>query len=1202
MKRIYLTILIVFASALQTYADISKDSDKWLKTTISSNKTIEFDVNSPTEIQLSGTITINAGYTLTILNKSGKTITITKTSNSTMFTVKGSLVIEGEKDHNIVLDGGADYYFSEDDYSLEAGEELTGKCISSSGYLNLKHVTIQNCNNYTSDGGAIQVSTTKQTILDSCLIQKCTAWRGSAIVINANNADPEVCAVKIQNSTITQCVTGGYSEPSQNNPGGAIRTFAGVSSSLYLTNVTMSWNYSRREEEEFEESPVDLFHDGNGGALFWNGRKKETTTCYIDGCTFEHNKCDDNGGAIKAQGSIVFRNNVTTISNNTAPLGAGMYIEGYTGTDATNIVANLTYDLNEYLKITDNNTVSFTEYTGETVPGKGAGIYFDFGPKMTLKKGSEITVNLNGAQINNNHSDQPGGLGGGIYYIENSLEGKEYKFNIFLNHGEVKENSAAGDGGGIYVSKGDVTYSIPEEGEEEGKPIVVSRNTATNGAGIYIKDGDLHIANGTITKNIVNGTGNGGGIYIENGDFTIEDGEISGNKLTSGQGAGVYIVGSRNNGQFTMNGGQIKGNQTSGNDGGGVYINGGSFTLNSGSITGNKAKDGAGVYLYNGNFNLVSGDISKNIASGNGGGVYLIGENCTYRLKDGKIKNNISQNGGGVYLVNGSFTLAESNADKGSISGNTAKIDGGGVYIAGSGSFTMNGGTVVSNTATTQNGGGIYLNGGNFTLVNGGIKNNSSNANGGGAFLYGGTFSMSDGEISGNSSTSNGGGVCIVNNGNFIMTAGKIIGNGKSVTEDAKKEEADAEGEEEVVTQNGGGVYLDGGTLNVTEGIISQNASRVNGGGLYIMNGTVTMGNEEEKKNGSILGNTCGEYGGGVYVHNSSGTTKTVQFNGGLLSGNHAKYGGGVCVDGDILMTIGNVEIATNTAINGGGVCLMNAAYMKFGKGQIKGNKAITDNRFATGYRREINEIEGFGGGIHLSTGTTLVFESATNLGLFGNLADNGGDEIFANGNSTSVDLPDVTYMALTDYPGASNLKWIEDYPNNDQNYGHGTKLKGTVWDNDQTNLRYRETISQNAPIYNLSGATEKNKKYICFALGYEVIYITITRHGLGIGESAIYHLRKNDANDFKIILTGDGTEHVTKKAAVTAGEWTVSETGWSWVWDLKVTDLEGNDIEGGSITKDIAEEANRTFIFKGTKKDGLPMNSEAVVINTMGI
>ena len=52
--------------------------------------------------------------------------------------------------------------------------------------------------------------------------------------------------------------------------------------------------------------------------------------------------------------------------------------------------------------------------------------------------------------------------------------------------------------------------------------------------------------------------------------------------------------------------------------------------------------------------------------------------------------------------------------------------------------------------------------------------------------------------------------------------------------------------------------------------------------------------------------------------------------------GNDAKYGNGICVDGNISLNIGNIEIASNEAINGGGVCLMNNAQMTFSEGQIR--------------------------------------------------------------------------------------------------------------------------------------------------------------------------------------------------------------------------------------------------------------------------
>lgn len=1180
MKRIctliYMISAFLFSGSLSIcYAQLSSEGE-WKATTI--NAITSPDTTTPVirltgDVTMKGSITVSSGYTLTIVNDSESPVTLSKKNNSssTLFTVSdgGCLIVQGSEGKEIIMDCGANLTWN--DYTLTQSSPYY-TCtdgIKNAGTLDLSYVTLQNYLFNSSYHGAINVTSVNgTTTLDHCTIAKCRSGAGAAIYLaNSSATDPEATRVSVSNSTITQCITG---NSATNNSGGAIRTLGSTVANLYLTNVTFSYNSSLRNPE-FDNT---LKKSANGGALFWNGRGHANTTCYIDGCLFEYNKCENNGGAIKAQGSLIFQNNKTIIRHNEAPYGAGIFIEGYTG--GHGFLSNITYALNEHLEVTDNIATSY-EFNGVNYPSKGGGIHFDFGSDMTLATNSTITVEMAGAIIKNNHVVGEGGLGGGIFYEDEAPTSKKYTFNINLNHGVVMQNTASGNGGGVYVSKGEVKSQ-----KVEGNTLLVDQNVAAlNGGGIYIKNGSLSLADGSITQNTLSGEGNGGGICIENGNFTIGAGEVSSNTVASGLGAGVYIVGSNGKGNFTMNGGEIKGNTTSSNNGGGVYINGGNFILNAGSITENESADGGGVYLNNGNFDLIDGEISNNVATGNGGGVYLIGENCIYKLKNGSILENEAENGG-VYLANGSFILADSIEDQGSISKNTSTAYGGGVYIAGDGDFTMNGGTVVENSTSGEDGGGIYLNGGNFILNDGYIKDNAANSRGGGVYLYGGRFLMEDGVISGNLSRSDGGGACIVNNGDFIMNDGDITGNGKDKSGVA-------------LTMNGGGVFLDGGSLTVTAGNISSNASTDNGGGVYIMNGTVNMGA------GMIKENHCGLYGGGVYVFNSSADTKTVNFNGGTMVGNTAMYGGGVCVDGRIDLNIGNVEIAENSATNGGGVCLMNNAFMNFGVGQIKNNTAAKQSSrvYNTAYGVAINAVEGVGGGVYLDSNTKLVFNYAENLGLFGNKADTGGNEIFANGDGTLVDLPDVTYMALGGYPGASNLKWIEDYPTNDPNYDKGTKLKGTVWDADKTNLRYEETISQNAYIYNLSGAVNQSEKYICFALGYEVIYITITRFGLKKGESAVYHLRKNDANDFKIIMTGDGSESITKRVAVTAGEWTIEETGWSWAYDI--TDENGTALTDRKLVRDIADEENRIFVFRGVPQTSLPLHHESISINIMG-
>lgn len=873
----------------------------------------------------------------------------------------------------------------------------------------LTNCQIKSCNAGSNGGGLNIANNISHTIFDGCTIESCQAQLGAAIMIagGGKTIDPKNCEVRINDSTIKGCLSGGGNT---NNSGGAIRTYGSTVSNLYLTRVTFTENHSQRNKNYQDYQDV-----GNGGALFWNahGSDVDESFCYIEGCTFSNNKSDDNGGAIKSQGSIVFRNNPTTIENNEAPNGAGLYIEGYHGGADKGTKSTISYDLNEQMIVKDNTA---PQNTATGTPGKGAGIHFIFGENMDLADESEITVTLSGATIQDNTAY---GLGGGIYF-ENSTTNATYKIEINLDEGTVQGNTATDKGGGIYIQKGDVQ-----------------------------SDTKLQIA-----KNLAET--DGGGIYIDGGNLIVKGGEITENEAETGNGGGSYIVGG---GSFTMEGGKIESNRSIAGVGGGVYINGGNFTL-------------------------VGGAISNNTTELSGGGAYVIG--------------------GGSFTMNG-----------GKIETNSAtKSEGGGVFISGGGSFFMNGGEILSNQAQASNGGGAYIDNGAIIISEGSIKSNTAKL-------------------------------------------------------------------------NGGGVYLNGGNLQVTNGEILNNQAEANGGGISILNGTVNMGG------GSISSNTA-IYGGGVYVYNTpDAEERGVSFSGGSVSQNRATYGGGVCVDGNISLTIGNVEIAENVATNGGGVCLLNNAHMSFGKGQIKNNQANKKDEtlVSTGYQTDITELQGIGGGIYLNSNTALSFTEIDQLGLFGNMAELGADDIFANGQNTSVQLPIVTHMKLDGYPGAANLKWMEDYITNDTSYDKGTKKIGDAWNTSKTNKRYRIANSNNEKTYEVDGGTTFTN-YVCLAIGYEVIFITVKKEGLKTGESAIFNLTNESGVNFQVIMTGVEGQTITKKIYVPVGTWTVAETGWGWTYDM---------VES-SITKNIAEVADREFIFKNTKKsiDKL-IYDEAVKVNEMG-
>ena len=207
-------------------------------------------------------------------------------------------------------------------------------------------------------------------------------------------------------------------------------------------------------------------------------------------------------------------------------------------------------------------------------------------------------------------------------------------------------------------------------------------------------------------------------ITVTGGDLTIRDEQSS--TATDDSEAAPEKVG-------TITGG-------GGDKGAGIQVNGGSLTMEGGSITDNTAnKTGGGIYVTGGgNFTMDGGEISSN--------------KTTY--KNG---NNGNTGGAGVFVDNGTVIM-----ENGAIKNNTSAASGGGVYVkGGNSSFTMNGGEISGNNATHDGeGGGIYGKNNAVITMNGGkITENKANSSwgGGGVRVYDGSnFTMNDGEITGN--------------------------------------------------------------------------------------------------------------------------------------------------------------------------------------------------------------------------------------------------------------------------------------------------------------------------------------------------------------------------------------------------------------------------------------------------------------------
>ena len=205
-----------------------------------------------------------------------------------------------------------------------------------------------------------------------------------------------------------------------------------------------------------------------------------------------------------------------------------------------------------------------------------------------------------------------------------------------------------------------------------------------------------------------------------------------------------------------------------------------------------------------------------------------------------------------------------------SLSLQSITIDGSGAAVPGvagplihcAGNLQIGGGALLRNNLATSGtaGGGVYVaNGGTLALAAGGaVSGNAVSPTGG----YGG-------------------GVYVASGGGLTMTGGAIGGAGAGNT-----------------AYFGGGVYIDHAAANavsVSGGTISGNEAAQDGGGLYLNGGTVELTGAE------VRGNTA-NYGGGAYVNQSSGW---LSVRGTVIQGNSASaQGGGVFVQDDAKLLV----------------------------------------------------------------------------------------------------------------------------------------------------------------------------------------------------------------------------------------------------------------------------------------------------------
>lgn len=346
---------------------------------------------------------------------------------------------------------------------------------------------------------------------------------------------------------------------------------------------------------------------------------------------------------------------------------------------------------------------------------------------------------------------------------------------------------------------------------------------------------------------------------------------------------------------------------------------------------------------------------------------------------------------------NGTLTIKDSsNAQTGTVTGGYS-TKGGGILIHKNAVCTLEGGTLSGNFASNQ-GGGVYVqNGGKFYMKGAAVSKNTANVGGGIFNCFGGIVEIKDGNnvISGNTSVNHGGG--IVNygglnlQGDWEVTYNQAGTNGGGIYDHAKDWYSPyiSDG---IICGNkanyGGGIYVDSSLFNAYNVTIDNNTATTTGGGVLVTNGakggfsSCTITNNEAKNN----------YGGGVATFNGTSyfADKTVtEFVNCHVDSNTAKYaGGGYYISADNNdTTISEGTINSNTASTGGGIYSLsklklfmvtadgNTATVSEGGAALRISKEASVNGCTFSNNKASNSIKG--GAVTADCQTKLTIENS---------------------------------------------------------------------------------------------------------------------------------------------------------------------------------------------------------------------------------
>ena len=906
---------------------------------------------------------------------------------------------------------------------------------------------------------------------------------------------------------------------------------------------------------------------------------------------------EENGGAVYVENGTATLSG-GTVKNTNATNGGAFYVTGGTFRMTGGRILSASADTLGGAVCVVNGTAAIEDGTIETVSAPNGGAVVVTGGSFTMTGGTikDFRADENGGAIYvMGGTAQVGGTVTGSSQITEAVNGGAVYVgggSFEMTGGSITDCSASGAGGAVCVEKtgtvvgtakisdgtiknvfapngGAVAVtggSFTMTGGSISGVIASSDGTSPDGCGgaVYVVDGTAMVSGGTITGQADTAeAANGGGVYVEGGSFTMTGGTMENFNVTENGGM-VCIHG----GSAVIQGGTISGNTKATVDeaarGGAVYISdGGDFTISGeGNIINcNATESGGGVYLAGGSFTVSGGFFEGCTAAGDGGGVYL--GSGTFSMDGGEFLSCSAQNGGGVYLGGGTFSMAG-----GSFESCTAARDGGGVYLS-AGTFQMPGGTVQSCTA--ENGGGAYLAGGAFQMAGGIFETCRATANGGAVCIMNGTASISNGTIRGDNSV-DGSGQITPNTLEAVRGGGIYVGGGTLDMSNGTITRCSA--------TSGGAAFITAGHCEMKGGSVSYNYAQ-NGGGMYVENTPVSYGGLNDI---TVEWNEAVEHGGGMYILQTEGTqTKLTTITSGNIDHNRAGgNGGGIYQTGDKgeCSVSGTSSISYNTATNGGGLYIIGGSTLHVDGGHISGNHAEGTPAQGVDTAYDHGKNVGVGGGVYVGPGTAekdsvFTMPEGKAAGIYSNTAQFAADDIYANIQYTTVQLPDVSNMQLGEDLTATG--WYNDYAAADSHWDENTLLDASKFPNAQAVVteRYRTAVETDTTPYLVEqDLSAMSGKYVCLTIGSNVIKfgsITISKTG-SESEDQYFLFRvqavslENGALEkpvFEVVIRGNGSVTIQRAPF---GSYEVTEVeSWSWRYEV-------NGDATQSVTVDQAE------------------------------